>query len=299
MIGRRPRPASGSPFASTFSIVACDIDRREWGVAVASRFLAVGALCAWAEAEVGAVATQSWIKAAHGEWGLRLMSEGLTAPEALDRVLADDEGAAQRQLGLIDRDGRTAVHTGEACLEWAGARAGPGYAAQGNMLTSEDTIDRLAEAFESGPKLPLAERMMRALAAAEAAGGDRRGKQAAALRVVGSGGGYGGADIVVDLRVDDHPEPIAELERLLELHDFHFGSTPANQWLRVDDGLRTELRDRLEALGHASGDLAVDLETWAGIVNLEERVEGADRIDPVVLDHLRRTGSASESPPGG
>ncbi|MGH2985159.1 MAG: DUF1028 domain-containing protein [Solirubrobacterales bacterium] len=299
MIGHERATTSGSPHASTFSIVACDLDRRRWGVAVVSRFPAVGALCAWAQAEVGAVATQSWIKASHGERGLRLMSEGLTAPEALDRLLTDDEGSSQRQLGLIDCDGRTASHTGEACLGWAGARAGPGYAAQGNMLVSEDTIARLAETFEAGSELPLADRMMRALVAAEAAGGDRRGKQAAALRVVGSGGGYGGADIVVDLRVDDHHEPIAELERLLELHEFHFGSTPEDQWLPVDDGLRAELRDRLEAMGHASGDLVGDLENWAAIVNLEERVEGADRIDPVVLEHLRRTGSASESPPGG
>jgi len=299
MTARERATTSGCPRASTLSIVACDLDRRQWGVAVASRFLAVGALCAWAEAEVGAVATQSWIKASHGERGLRLMADGLTAPEALERLLADDEGSAQRQLGVIDADGRTAVHTGEGCLEWAGSRVGRCYAAQGNMLVSEETIARLAETFEAGSELPLAERLMRALVAAEAAGGDRRGKQAAALRVVGSGGGYGGADIVVDLRVDDHAEPIVELERLLELHDFYFGSTPDDQWLQVDDGLGAELRDRLGAFGHASGDLAADLENWAGIVNLEERVEGADRIDPVVLDHLRRTGSASESPPGG
>lgn len=274
----------------TFSIVACDLERGEWGVAVASRFLAVGALCAWAQAEVGAVATQSWIKASHGEHGLGLMSEGLSAPEALERLLAADEGEAQRQLALIDREGRTATHTGDRCIGWAGDRTGEGYAVQGNMLASGETITALAETFESTPELSLGDRLMRALAAGDAAGGDRRGKQAAALLVVGAGRGYGGADIAVDLRVDDHPEPVAELERLFELHELYFGSTPEDRWIPVDDGLRGELVDRLGALGHASGDLAADLETWAGIVNLEERVRGADRIDPVVLDYLRGEG---------
>jgi uncharacterized Ntn-hydrolase superfamily protein len=223
------------------------------------------------------------------------MSEGVSAPEALERLLADDEGEAQRQLGLIDRKGRTATHTGHKCLEWAGDRTGECYSVQGNMLASEETIVALAETFESTSDLALADRLIRALAAAEGAGGDRRGKQAASLRVVGNGRGYGGADILVDLRVDDHPDPIAELQRLLELHELYFGSTPENRWVVVDDGLRAELVDRLDALGHASGDLAADLETWAGIVNLEERVRGADRIDPVVLDYLRADGEGASS----
>lgn len=276
--------------ATTFSIVACDLERREWGVAVASKFLAVGALCAWAQADVGAVATQSWIKASHGERGLELMRDGLSATEALARLVADDEGEAQRQLGLVDCEGRAATHTGEGCLEWAGDRTGEGYAVQGNMLASEETIAALAETFEASSDLSLTERLMRALAAGEAAGGDRRGKQAAALRVVGAGKGYGGADILTDLRVDDDPAPIAELERLLRLHDLYFGATPEDRWIPVDDALTAELVERLGALGHASGDLAADLETWAGIANLEERVRGADRIDPVVLDYLRGVG---------
>jgi uncharacterized Ntn-hydrolase superfamily protein len=275
--------------AATFSIAACDLERREWGVAVASKFLAVGALCAWAEAETGAIATQSWIKASYGPQGLGLLADGASAPEALERMLSDDDGREQRQVGIVDREGRTASHTGEACLDWAGACSGPGYTAQGNMLVSADTLSALASAFESAREGPLAERLMAALAAAQAAGGDRRGKQAAAVLVTCRGAGYGGADVLVDLRVDDHPEPLAELQRLYGLHQLYFGSTPDQQWIRTDAALEAELRDRLGHLGYRTGDLAADLDTWAGVENLEERVRGVERLDPVVLAELRKT----------
>jgi uncharacterized Ntn-hydrolase superfamily protein len=273
---------------STFSIVACDLDRREWGVAVASRFLAIGALSAWAEPEVGAVATQSFIKASYGADGLRLLARGQPAPEALERLLAEDDGREQRQVGIVDRGGRTAVYTGSGCVEWAGDLSGPSYAAQGNMLVSGDTLAGVAETFERAGSAPLAERLLAALAAGQAVGGDRRGQQAASLRVVRRGGGYGGADVVVDLRVDDHPQPVRELQRLFGLHQLYFGFTPEEQWLPVDGELERELRARLDALGYASGDLAADLEAWAGVENLEERVRGAARLDPVVLDEIRR-----------
>lgn len=274
--------------ASTFSIVACDLERAEWGVGVASRFLAVGALCAWAEPEVGAVATQSWIKASYGPDGLRLLGGGASAAEALEQVVAADEGRDHRQAGMVDGRGRAAAYTGAACVDWAGDRLGAGYAAQGNMLVSEATLTALAETFEASAGHPLAERLIAALAAAQAAGGDRRGQQAAAVRVARRGGGYLGADIAVDLRVDDHHAPIEELERLYGLHQLYFGSTPDSEWLPVDDSLRAELRARLERVGHPSGDLAADLETWAGVENLEERVRGVERIDPVVLAELRK-----------
>jgi uncharacterized Ntn-hydrolase superfamily protein len=273
--------------ASTFSIVACDLERGEWGVAVASRFLGVGALSAWAEPEAGAIATQSWIKTSYGADGLRLLAEGTSAGETVERLLARDAGRDQRQVGIVDREGWTAVHTGTACLDWAGHREGSGYAAQGNMLVSAGTLAALAETFESSTPGPLAERLIAALAAAQAAGGDRRGQQAAAVKVVRRGGGYLGADIVVDLRVDDHPRPIDELQRLYALHQLYFGATPREQWLAVDGDLAAELRTRLDGLGYASGDLATDLETWAGVENLEERVSGVERLDPVVLAELR------------
>jgi uncharacterized Ntn-hydrolase superfamily protein len=278
--------------SSTYSIVACDLERREWGVAVQSRFLAIGALAAWAEAEVGAVATQSFMNTDYGRIGLRLIADGLSAPDALARVLASDPEPEQRQVGVIDRDGTAVSHTGAACMPWAGHRIGPSFAAQGNMLVSAATVDALAETF-TATEGPLARRLLAALVAAQAAGGDRRGQQAAALLVGRRGGGYGGADNAVDLRVDDHPAPVAELERLLGLHELYFGATPLEDWLPVAGALETEVRAALARLGYGTGDLAVDLETWAGIENLEERVDGAARIDPVVLAELRTQATAA------
>ncbi|MBA3264347.1 MAG: DUF1028 domain-containing protein [Thermoleophilaceae bacterium] len=273
---------------TTYSIVACDLARREWGVAAASKFLAIGALSTWAEPEVGAIATQSWIKASYGDQGLRLLAEGASASETLDRLVAEDDGREQRQVGVVDREGRTASYTGAACLEWAGERHGPSYTSQGNMLVSGDTLAALAETFEATASEPLVERLIAGLEAAQAAGGDRRGQQAAAVRVVRQGGGYLGADVLVDLRVDDHRQPISELERLYGLHQLYFGSTSREQWLPVDDELAAELRERLDRLGYVGGKLAADLDTWAGVENLEDRVEGVDRIDPVVLGELRK-----------
>ena len=278
--------------ASTFSLAACDAERGEWGVAVASRFLAIGALCAWAEPEVGAIATQSWIKASYGRDGLDLLARGASAPEALEQLVARDDGREQRQIGIVDGQGRTASFTGSACLEWAGDRTGSSYAAQGNMLVSAETLAALAETFEASSGSPLAERLLVALRAGQDAGGDRRGQQAAALRVVKRQGGYLGADIAVDLRVDDHAYPLDELARLYELHRLYFGSTPLEEWLAVDGALQGELRERLARLGYESGDLAAKLDTWAGVENLEERVLGIERIDPVVLRELRRQDQA-------
>jgi uncharacterized Ntn-hydrolase superfamily protein len=272
----------------TYSIVACDLERREWGVAVASKFLAIGALSAWAEPEVGAVATQSWIRAAYGPDGLRLLAGGLSAAEALRRLLAGDDLREQRQVGIVDRAGGAATHTGAGCLDWAGDRQGPAYAAQGNMLVSAETVGALADTFEAAGPRPLTERLLTALAAAQAAGGDRRGQQAAAIRVVRRGAGYGGADILVDLRVDDHETPIAELRRLYTLHQLYFGATPDEQWVPLDAQLEAEVRARLNRLGYTSGDLAADLDTWAGVENLEERVRGVASLDPVVLTELRK-----------
>ena len=282
--------------ASTYSLVACDLEREEWGVAVASKFLAIGALSAWAQPEVGAVATQSWIKASYGTDGLRLLEQGASASEALAKLLAADDGRDQRQVGIIDRAGRTAVHTGRECMEWSGDRQGPFYAAQGNLLVSADTLDALASSFEESATAPLAERLIGALGAAQAAGGDRRGQQAAAVSVARRGAGYGGADVLVDLRVDDHAEPVSELRRLYGLHQLYFGSTPEEHWLTVDADLESELRRRLDRLGYASGRLAGDLDAWAGVENLEERVQGVERLDPVVLAQLRggRGGTGAE-----
>ena len=272
---------------STYSIVACDLEAGEWGVAVQSKFLAVGAVVPAAEPEVGAIATQAWANLAYRPDGMGLLRDGYAAEDVVRTLVGADEGRGHRQLGVVDGLGRAATYTGSECLEWAGGTTGPGYAAQGNILVSAATVDALASTFEGSASRPLAERLLASLAAAEAAGGDRRGRQSAALYVVRKDGGYGGtSDVAADLRVDDHPQPIEELERIYRLHDMLFGHTPEEEWLEVDAALAGELRDRLAALGY-EGELPEALAAWAGTENLEERVDGAERIDPVVLEQLR------------
>jgi uncharacterized Ntn-hydrolase superfamily protein len=202
---------------------------------------------------------------------------------------AADELREQRQLGVVDARGESASFTGSACFAWAGGRTGPGYAAQGNILVSGSTVDALAETFERSADGPLAERLIQSLRAGQAAGGDRRGQQSAALLVVRRDGGYAGlTDVAVDLRVDDHPTPITELERLYGLHQLYFGETPKDEWLRVDDELARELRERLARLGYREEHLGAAFRAWTGAENLEDRVDGIERIDPVVLEELRK-----------
>lgn len=268
---------------ATYSICGCDLESGQWAVATQSRFLAVGSIVPWAEPLVGAIATQSYANPRYGPDGLALLREGLPAEEVVARLTEADDGRSQRQLGVVDSAGRGASYTGEGCHAWAGGRVGRCYAAQGNILVSSETVDALAGTFEATAGEPLAERMLDCLDAAQAAGGDSRGQQSAALLVVGSEQGYAGlSDTFVDLRVDDHERPLTELRRLYELHRTLFGSTPRSQWIEVDDALRAEIADRLARLGHER------LADWAGVVNLEERVDGEDAIDPVVLATLRR-----------
>jgi uncharacterized Ntn-hydrolase superfamily protein len=272
---------------STYSIVACDLEAGEWGVAVQSKFLAVGAVVPAAEPHVGAIATQAWANLAYRPDGMALLRDGYSADEVVRTLVGADDGREHRQLGVVDGQGRTATYTGTECMAWAGGTTGPGYAAQGNILVSAATVDALATTFEGSAGGPLAERLLACLAAAEAAGGDRRGRQSAALYVARKEGGYGGtSDVAADLRVDDHPQPIEELARIYGLHDLLFGHTPEEDWLEVDAALAGELRELLGALGY-QGDLPEALATWAGTENLEERVSGAERIDPVVLEQLR------------
>jgi len=250
---------------------------------VQSKFLAVGCVVPWAEPFVGAIATQSWANPRYGPEGLALLRDALTAEEAVARLTDADENRAQRQLGIVDGLGRGATYTGDECHEWAGGRVGAGYAAQGNILVSADTVDALADTFEESAGAPLVERLLDCLDAAQAAGGDRRGQQSAAIFVVGPEQGFAGlSDVFVDLRVDDHERPLDELRRLFGLHQELFGKTPRSKWIEVGDALRKEIGDRLAVLGFER------LEDWAGVENLEERVDGEDAIDPFVLAELRR-----------
>jgi uncharacterized Ntn-hydrolase superfamily protein len=277
-----------SALVSTYSIAACDLERGEWGVGVQSKFLAAGSIVPWAEPGVGAVATQALANPRYGPDGLALLRDGRSADETIAALVEADEGRDDRQVGVVDAKGRAATYTGKACLEWAGGRSGPGYAAQGNILVSEETVAGLVQGFEAGAGRPLAKRILDALAAAQLAGGDRRGQQAAGLLVVQKDGGYGGMDdVLVDLRVDDHPEPVAELKRLYGMHQLLFGKTPADDWLPVDEALAEEIRGRLSTLGYVDPSLEKSFNEWAGTANLEDRVTGFERIDPVVLAELR------------
>lgn len=279
-----------TPPIATYSIAACDLDAGRWGVAVQSKFLAAGSLVPWAEPEVGALATQAYANPRYGPEGLALLRQGLAAEEVVARLTAADDGREQRQLGVVDAQGRGASFSGAECHDWAGGRTGDCYAAQGNILVSGATVDALVETFEGTKGAGLAERLIDCLAAAQAAGGDSRGQQAAGLLVVERDGGYGGlSDVVVDLRVDDHPTPVDELRRIYGLHQALFGATPRDEWVAVDGELAGELRERLERLGFG-GELEQALAAWAGQENLEERVDGAEHVDPVVLEALREQG---------
>jgi uncharacterized Ntn-hydrolase superfamily protein len=232
---------------------------------------------------VGAIATQAWANPRYGPEGLELLEEGLSADEAIDRLTAADDERAQRQLGIVDGQGRGATFTGDGCHDWAGGRVGVGYAAQGNILVSEQTVDALAETFEATAGKPLVDRLLDCLDAAQAAGGDRRGQQSAAILIVGPEQGFAGlSDVFVDLRVDDHERPLEELRRIFAIHQELFGKTPRSQWIEVNDDLRKEIEERLAALGYER------LQDWAGVANLEQRVEGEDAIDPFVLERLRQ-----------
>ena len=252
-------------------------------MAVQSKFLAVGCVVPWAEPRVGAIATQAWANPRYGPEGLALLREGLPAEDVVVRLTDADNERVQRQLGVVDGEGTAASYTGAECNDWAGHRTGAGYAAQGNILVSGETVDALAQTFEATAGQRLVERLLDSLDAAQAAGGDSRGQQSAAILVVGPEQGYAGlSDVFVDLRVDDHARPLEELRRLFAIHQELFGSTPRDKWIEVDDGLRTEIADRLAILGYDR------LEDWAGVENLEERVDGHDFVDPFVLERLRQ-----------
>jgi len=272
---------------ATYSIVACDLEAGQWGVATQSKYLAVGSVVPWAEPLVGAVATQAWVNPRYGPSGLALLRDGLAADQVVARLTEADPGRAHRQLGVVDAAGRAASYTGERCMKWAGGRTGDGYAAQGNILVSGETVEAIADTFEATAGTRLALRLLDALDAGQAAGGDSRGQQSAAILVVEKNSAHEGmSDTLVDLRVDDHEVPLRELRRLYGLHEGLFGGTPRNTWITVDDELADELRQRLAELGY-KGDLAETFPAWAGKENLEERVDGVEQVDPVVLEALR------------
>ncbi len=288
-------------YPSTFSIVACDREAGEWGVAVESKFLAVGPVVPWAAANVGAIATQAYANTSYGPRGLELLRAGLSAEEVVKKLTEEDEEREHRQLGVVDAQGRAAAFTGKACYEWAGHLVGEGYACQGNILASQRVVEAMAEAFET-TKGPLADRLIEALRAGQAAGGDRRGQQSAALLVVKEKGGYGGfTDRLVDLRVDDHPQPIEELARLLRLQRLYFGK-PTEIWELTPERVR-QIQTMLQALGYYSGGITGELdettqkalEDFHNVENLEmRRLEDPSAIDAEVYRFLEEKYRASQ-----
>ena len=283
---------------NTYSIVAYDPKEQAWGVAVASKFLAAASVVSWARAGAGAVATQAFAKLGFGPDGLQMMADGLSAEQTLEKLLAADPKRDDRQVGLVDKNGNAAAHTGKDCFEWAGHKIGQGYTCQGNILTGGDTLDAMAEAFEN-TQGELADRLFAALLAGDTVGGDSRGKQSAGLLVVKPNGGYGGdTDRYLDLRVDDHSEPVEELGNLLQLHHLYFGASQPEDLLPIDQALATELQTLLAKRGHYDGDIhgiwdAASIDAFwdfCGMENLEERWapdEEPDKLDRVVLEFIR------------
>jgi uncharacterized Ntn-hydrolase superfamily protein len=283
----------------TFSIVAYSHDEESWGVAVASKFLAAPAMVSWARAGAGAVATQAFAKVSFGVNGLDLMAGGLSAEETLAKLLAADEDAEDRQVGIIDAKGNAAAHTGSDCFDYAGHLVGEGFTCQGNILTGRKTLDAMAAAFRSADG-ELADRLVAALLAGDRAGGDRRGRQAAGVLIVKAGNGYGGDnDRYVDLRVDDHEDPVVRLGEILTLHHLYFGKSIKTDRLPIDHAIASELQTVLVKSGYYKGavngkwDEATRNAFWefVGTENLEERWspdDEPDRIDPVVLDFVRK-----------
>jgi uncharacterized Ntn-hydrolase superfamily protein len=272
----------------TFSIVAGDGSC--WGVAVASKFLAVGSAVPAAQAGVGAIATQSLANLAYRPDGLAMLRDGRSAQQTLDALTAADERREDRQAGIVDADGTSATFTGSGCLQWAGGATGPSYAIQGNILTGPEVVDAMQQAWlTTSDDEPFARRLLAALVAGDRAGGDSRGRQSAAILVVTEGGGYGGAsDVAVDLRVDDHPDPTTELVRLMDVHDVFFGQPMEDEALPLEGDVAEEIRRLLTHNGYDDPDLGVALERWMGAANLEERALDG-RIDPIVLAVLRDT----------
>lgn len=280
---------------ATFSIVARDLVTGDLGIAVASKFLAVGSVVPWAQAGAGAVATQALANVSYGPRGLALMRAGQPAEAALAELLASDPDREHRQVGLVDAQGRAAAHTGAACFDWAGHQVGAGFAAQGNILAGPQVVAAVVQAFTAANG-ELAERLLAALAAGDAAGGDRRGRESAALYVARAGGSYGGLlDRYIDLRVDDHPDPCAELARLLRLHRFYLTPPRPEDLVPIDTAVARELQQLLARAGFYHGPIdgrygeatRAALEQYGGVENLEERLISADRIDSQVLAFMR------------
>lgn len=281
-------------FVATFSIVGYDPQNGEWGVAVQSKFLGVGVLVPWAKAGAGAIATQSWCNTSFGPKGLELLDKGFSAKEVMEELLLEDEGREYRQVGIVDAKGGSATFSGNLCFNWAGGINGENFACQGNILVNPETVQALADTFNNAQG-DLADRLVAALDAAQTAGGDSRGKQSAALLVVKDKGGYGGFnDRYVDLRVDDNPEPIKELERLLKLYKLYFYKTKPGNIIKMEGDILLKIKKALQKTGYYNGKIDInfedsfkeDLKKFYLTENFDERLREDNYIDNEVLDFI-------------
>jgi uncharacterized Ntn-hydrolase superfamily protein len=273
----------------TFSIVACDLEEQTWGVAVASKFPAVGAVVPWAQASVGAVGTQSFANTSFGPRGLAMMATGLSAEETMSRLLEDDPDKDLRQVGLVDAKGSSATFTGSGCFAWAGGATGKGYAIQGNILKSGRVVPAMEKAFlKTTGSLP--DRLHASLLAGDRAGGDKRGRQSAAIYVVKPKGGYGGyIDRWIDCRVDDHEDPVPRLGELLELHDLYFGKSTVEERVDLSGKHLSQITDILTKEGYLKKDRGFQsaFNEFIGNENFEERADpNAKWIDKPILKYL-------------
>ncbi|WP_235001582.1 DUF1028 domain-containing protein [Halobacillus sp. Marseille-P3879] len=278
---------------ATFSIAAVDPATGEAGVAVQSKFLGVGSVVPWAKAGVGAVATQAFANPAYGPEGLYYLSQGKSAQETLNELIANDESAADRQVGVVDNQGCAATYTGDRCYEWAGGITGRNYAAQGNILVNRETVTEMGKAFEESEGT-LADRLLSGLQAAQRAGGDKRGKQSAAIYIEKEKGGYGGlSNVFVDLRVDDHPDPIDELTRIYHLHQLYFAQSKPEQIKPLEGALKNEVSQELKRIGYLSSsdnnenEFYNALKTFLHTENFEEREQEKGLIDLEVVKYLK------------
>ena len=277
----------------TFSIVGFDPETKELGVAVASKFLGVGAVVPFAKAGVGAIATQSWANLNYGAHGLEMLENGFNPHEVLEELVRNDTNSATRQVGIVDAQGRSVTFTGDDCYDWAGGSAGVNFAAQGNILVDQQTLETMESTFLQSTG-PLAERLLASLLAGDTAGGDSRGRQSAALLIVKENGSYGGYnDRYIDLRVDDHVDPVQELARLLKLHKLYFERTLPEDIVTIEGPLAQELQELLYENGHLQrelsehDDLLDAVQSYHLIENFDERVQPRGMIDEKVVEYMR------------
>jgi len=279
----------------TFSIIGFDPIEKEWGIAVQSKFLGVGAVVPWAKAGAGAVATQSYANTAYGPKALDLMEQGKSAQEALELLLAEDPDREMRQVGLIDASGNPATFTGKSCYDWAGGVTGTHFAAQGNILVDEETVQAMARLFTE-TNGTLADKLLAALDAGQDAGGDSRGKQSAALYIVKEKGGYGGFnDRYIDLRVDDHHDPIKELIRIYQLQQLYFAPSKPERIAPIEGGVKDDLIHHLTRLSYFSSkpqnndEIVKALTAYIHTENFEMREQRSGFIDLEVLEFMKKS----------